>query len=309
MTKMERQPGALGLTANAATGAGLMPPPWPVKHDLRVGHVCSLITAFGIAAVSVVGLVWGAKGLYPAKPPSVLVSRAGDATNLIVILPSLLTSMWLARRGSLIGLLLWPGALFYALYTYAIYLVGAPFTVLIFAYVVLVILTATTLIGLIVGVDGNQVRDRLAGTPARTVGAALVVLAVLAYAGLISTAVGMLGSPASELGFRPQWVVDCALGTPALLIGGALLWRRAPLGYQAAEGLLLVSALGGVAFAVAGILDRPLGSHPVDWSVIAVHLAISAVSAGLLAFFASRVATRQPNAQTFASTDRPQSRR
>ena len=116
----------------------------PITHDLRLGYVCSLVTAFGIAAVSVVGLLWGANGLYPAKPPSVLASRAGDATNLIVTLPSLLASMWLARRGAPIGLLLWLGALFYALYTYAIYLVGAPFTVLIFAYVFLVILTATT---------------------------------------------------------------------------------------------------------------------------------------------------------------------
>ena len=55
---------------------------------------------------------------------------AQDAYNLVVGLPILLASLWLARRGSFIGLLLWPGALFYMLYTYALYLVGAPFSAL-----------------------------------------------------------------------------------------------------------------------------------------------------------------------------------
>jgi hypothetical protein len=144
MAKTEQQSDVKGPTAHTAAGDGVTLPPSPIKHDLRLGYICSLVTAFGIAAVSVAGLVWGAHGLYPTTPPSVLVSRAGDATNLIVILASLLASMWLARRGSLIGLLLWPDALFYALYTDAIYLVGAPFTVLIFAYVLLVILSVAT---------------------------------------------------------------------------------------------------------------------------------------------------------------------
>jgi hypothetical protein len=113
MDRTEQQPDAKGLTPHTAAGGGVTLPPSPIKHNLRLGYICSLVTAFGIAAVSAAGLVWGAGGLYPATPPSVLVSRAGDATNLIVILPSLLASMWLARRGSLIGLLLWPGALFY----------------------------------------------------------------------------------------------------------------------------------------------------------------------------------------------------
>jgi hypothetical protein len=268
-------------------------PAAPTRHDLRPAFVSSLVVAFGVAVVSVVGLVWGPDGLYPAEAPSVLVSRAGDATSLIVVLPSLLASMWLGRRGSLLGLLLWPGALFYVLYTYAIYLGGAPFTVLVFAYVVLVILSAATVIGIVAAIDGNQVRQRLAATPARAVGAALVVIAVLAYAGLTVTALSMLGSSPSELGFRAQWVVDCSLGTPVLLFGGALLWRHANLGYVAASGLLLVSGLGGVAFAVAGALDGPLNGHRTALAVIAVHLVISAVSFGLLAYFTAR-ATKPP---------------
>ena len=39
-----------------------------------------------------------------------------DAFNLVVGVPLPLGLLWLARRGSLVGLLLWPGALFYVLY-------------------------------------------------------------------------------------------------------------------------------------------------------------------------------------------------
>ncbi len=56
--------------------------------------------------------------------------------------------MWIARRGSLIGLLFWPGALFYVLYTYAFYLIGVPFNALFLSYVALVALSAYTMIGI-----------------------------------------------------------------------------------------------------------------------------------------------------------------
>jgi len=75
------------------------------------------------------------------------------------------------------------GALFYTLYAYAVYLVGAPFTVLVFAYVALVILSASTLIGIVASIDSAEVRHHLAGTPVRSVGDALIVIAILAYAG------------------------------------------------------------------------------------------------------------------------------
>ena len=214
-----------------------------------------------------------------------------------MVLPILLGSMWLARRGSLIGLLLWPGALwpgalFYALYAYVPYLVGAPFSVLFFVYAGLVTLSAFTIIGILASIDAEEVRRRLAGAQARGVGAALVVISLAAYAGLTAAAVGALGDPAREAATRPLAVADWALGTPVLLLGGALLWRRAPLGYVAAPGLLLVSGLGGIVFALAAVIDNVLSRPQTELAVIAVHLVISAVSFALLAWFV-RGATRE----------------
>lgn len=68
-----------------------------------------------------------------------------------------------ARRGSLIGLLLWPGALFYLAYTYVHYLVGAPFSALFLGYVAIVALSAYTTIGLVASIDRDTARQRLSG--------------------------------------------------------------------------------------------------------------------------------------------------
>jgi hypothetical protein len=262
-----------------------MTPPVPIRRDLTLAYAGSLLVAVGIGIASVAGLVSRADDHY-GETSLVLVSPGADAANLVLVLPILLGAMWLARRGSLFGLLLWPGALFYPLYAYVPYLVGAPFGGLFFVHAGLVTLSAFTVIGILASIDGAEVRQRLAGAPARGVGAILVVIAVAAYAGLMSAAVSVLGDPAAEAATRPLAVADWAVGTPVLLAGGVLLWLRAPLGYVAAPGLLLVSGLGGVVFAVAAVVDNLQSGPQTDAAVIAVHLVISAISLTLLGVFA-----------------------
>lgn len=273
----------------------------PVRAGLKPAYASSLLIALGVAAVSVVGLGWGTDGLYDAASPLVQVSRGGDAANLAVGLPALLSSMWLARRRSLLGLLLWPGALFYVLYAYALCLLAAPFSGLFFGYVALVTLSSWTLAALVAGIDAGEVRRRLASAPARGVGGALVAIAALAYLGLTAASAAALG--AGEPVMRAQWVVDYAVGTPALLLGGVLLLRRAPLGYAAAAGLLLVSGLNGLAFAASAVLDGALAGRPVEPAVVSVHLVIAAASLAILARFAR--AAGSPPAAREGATRRP----
>jgi hypothetical protein len=267
----------------------------PLKGDLKLVRISSIVISLAVAGVSVIGLWWGSDGRY-AGSPLVQVSEGGDAANLILGLPMLLGSVWLARRRSLLGLLLWPGALFYLLYAYALYLLEAPFGALFLGYVALVTLGSWTLIGLVAGIDGDDVRRRLAAMPARVVGGALVAIAVLAYAGLTAAVAGSLGG--GEPAMRTQWVVDYALATPVLLLGGVLLLRRASLGYVAAAGLLLVSGLNGLAFALSAALDSMLAGRAIEPVVVSVHLVIAAVSFALLAFFGLWVTGRRPFERT-----------
>jgi hypothetical protein len=276
-------------------------PSLPTRSDRALAYSASLAIAAGMLVASGGGLLSGADGPY-GEASLVLVSRGADAANLVLVMPLLLGSMWLARRGSLIGLLMWPGVLFYALYAYVPYLVGAPFSGLFFVYVALVTLSAFTVSGILASVDGDGVRRRLAGAPARGMGGALVIIALLAYAGLTATALSALGDPAGELATRPLAVADWALGTPVLLAGGVLLWLKAPLGYVAAPGLLLVSGLGGVAFALAAIVDNLGSGPPTETAVIVVHLVISAVSFALLAWFGWAARPQQPLARSGTTT-------
>lgn len=70
-------------------------------------------------------------------------------------------------------------------------------------------------------------------------------------------------------------------------MGGILLWARRSFGYTAGPGVLLVSTLGGVVFAVAAVADNLSGDIPTDLSVVVVHLVIGAASLGVLAWFLS----------------------
>jgi hypothetical protein len=81
--------------------------------------VLSLLTASLLVVTSVAGLLLGRRGLYTPDPRTLPAFLGQDALTLAVGLPLLLASVWLARRGSLRGLLLWPGVLFYVAYSYA----------------------------------------------------------------------------------------------------------------------------------------------------------------------------------------------
>jgi hypothetical protein len=258
----------------------------PVARDLTLAYLASLLVAALMAVASAAGILLAPAGLYGRDPALVAVFAGQDAANLLVGLPILLGSVWLARRGSFAGLLLWPGALFFVLYTYALYLVGAPFNALFLLYVGLVVLSAYMTVGVVAGTDGDAVRVRLARAPARTVGGVLVGIGLLATAGLMAPVITALGDPSSvDPLLHARWVVDFAVGNPVLLIGGVLLWRRTGLGYATAAGLLFLSGVNGVAFAVGAALGALLTATPIDAAVIAVHLVIAAVCLALLAYF------------------------
>jgi hypothetical protein len=170
--------------------------PLPVRRRLTFSYRASLVVAALMAVASGAGLLLG--------------------------------SRWLAHRGSLVGLLFLPGTLFYALYWYVLYLTDAPFSVLFLVYVPLVTLSAFTISGVVSSTDGEEVRRRLSATvPARAIGALLVVLGLLTLAQDTTGAlVSALADDApADPAARPVWISDLALQAPAVIVGGALLWR------------------------------------------------------------------------------------
>lgn len=271
-----------------------------IVPDLTLAYRATLVIAALMAVVSMAGLALGARGLYGPDPllaVGVTPVAGGllvpgwlgqDAVNLVVGVPILLGSLWLARRGSLIGLLLLPGALFYVLYTYTLYLVGAPFSVLFLLYVPLATLSAYVIIGLLSGFDREQVRQQLSQpVSARLIGGLLVVLALLTLAqdasGALLTALG--GAAATAAMARPVWIGDLAVEAPAVLVGGVLLWRRRALGYAVGPGLLLQYGLTPIGLVANMALGGVLTQSPLDVGTSIVLLAFGLVCFVPLAFF------------------------
>lgn len=258
----------------------------PITRDLNLAYLASLVVAVLMTIVSIAGVLLTPGRLYGGDPALSSVFVGQDAANLVVGLPILLGSAYLARRASLVALLVWPGALFYVLYTYALYLVGAPFNALFLAYVALVVLAAYTTIGVVASIDGEAVRARLGKAPARTIGGVLLGVGLLATLGLLALVLPALGEPALvDPLLHARWIVDFTFGNPVLFAGGVMLWRRAGLGYATAAGLLFLSGENGVAFAVGGVLGALLTQTPIDAPVIAVHLVIATACLAILAYF------------------------
>jgi hypothetical protein len=258
-----------------ATGA--QPIALPVTRDLTPAYAGSLIVALLVAVAAAGGLLFSST-VYPTEK-ALLAYLPVDLFHLVVGLPILLGSMWLARRGRLAGLLCWPGALLYVLYSYITNLVGVPFGMLFLPYLLLVALSAYTTIGLLTSIDGEEVRRRLDGAvPTRTAGGLLVGLTGLFVAiNAANIVAGLAGQTTDALDLVPVWTADFLVVIPTCLATGILLWRRKALGYVAGVGVLLQYSL--LFFGLVAVLAFPA---LYDGSLVAVGDIMSMLACGLL---------------------------
>lgn len=214
----------------------------PVTGNLTRAYVLSLIVVAVTAVASIIGLLYQTN-IYPTE--ELRQSYAiNDALNLIIGLPILLGSMWLAWRGRMIGLLLWPGALLYGLYNYTAYVFGLPLSFSAIIYLIIVFLSAYALFELLTNIDKHSVQAQLAdAVPAKTAGWILTVFGILfivrAAAMLIDASINQTMIPAAELG---TLIADIILSL-FWIAGGVLLLRRIALGYVSGLGLLFAISM------------------------------------------------------------------
>jgi hypothetical protein len=167
-----------------------------------------------------------------------------DWVTLVVALPLLAASAVRAGRGCARGVLLWLGTLGYAVYNYAYYLFGAALNIFFPLYLGALIIAALALIiGLSRIAPSELARLFTMRTPVRIIGGyfAFVGLSLASIWLMIWGAYIFAGrpTPVDTEAFKLVAALDTVLMTPALAIGGTLLWRRHPWGY-------VVSAIAGV---------------------------------------------------------------
>jgi len=233
----------------------------PTRRNLTLIYALSSIIAILMAAASVTGLLHRAV-IYPTD--DLLQSFvSNDVVNLLIGLPILLGSMWSARRGKLIGLLLWPGALFFVLYNYMVYVFAMPLNVAFLLHLTLVTLSAYTIIGLIASIDGEAVQQRLTGSvPERVAGGILAGLGLLFFVRVIGVIVSALTSQTPIAETELALHVSDFLITPAWVIGGVLLWRRKEFGYVTGLGLLFQASMLFIGLIIFLLLQPFLTAAP-----------------------------------------------
>jgi hypothetical protein len=234
---------------------------FPVGRDLGPAYLLSLTAALLMAGVSLAGLLFQSS-LYPTAELR-QAYLANDIVNLLIGVPALLGSMWLARRGWLTGLLLWPGALLYVLYNYVAYAVGMPLGWISLVYLALVLLSASGIGSWLRAIDKESVGQRLGGfVPGKSSGWVLFGLGGLFFLRGLSLIIqagrDQVTLPMSGLGVL---VADLILSA-SWIAGGVLLLRRKPLGYALGLGLLFSGSLLFISLVMYLLLTPPLTGVP-----------------------------------------------
>ena len=249
----------------------------PVTRALTLIQWISYLIALLAAAVAMAGLGSGAS-LYQSEE-MLLLKVPTDLFTLIIAVPLLLISIWLARHGRLLGLLCWPAPLLYLLYIYVANAIGVPLGILFLPYVAIAALSGYTLIGLIACIDAGTVRRRLAdAVPARPSGVILVALSILFSLMNVAYVITALTNPAPGHPLEmPVWIADFVVLAPAWILGGLLLWRRNALGYVAGAALLLVGCMLFLGAIFSLVYAALYTGAPLDLAGVVIMLVASLV--------------------------------
>ena len=248
----------------------------PLRQPLRWLVLFSLLIVVFTAVAAVAGVIY-AEDLYPNEE---LRQNAlgNDVFTLIIGLPIITGSVWLAWRGKLIGLLFLPGALFYGLYNYLIYLFGMPFNVVYPLYMIIVTLSIYTTIGLVASIDAGLVKQRLNGrVPERLGGGLLVLFAVLFMLRSLAEMGTALSNQTSLAGFELGLLVVDFIISAVWVICGLLLWQRQSLGYVGGPGLLFQVSMLFVGILGVVILQPVLTESAFNLSDFLVLLVMSLI--------------------------------
>ncbi|MBC8401287.1 MAG: hypothetical protein H8E14_07345 [Candidatus Marinimicrobia bacterium] len=247
----------------------------PIRRSLTPAYILSLIVAL-LMSFTALGSILYQTTIYPTANLR-YIFVATDVGNLLIALPLLLASLWLTYSGKIMGLLCWPGALFYVLYVYVPYLIAIPFNLFFPAYLLLIPLSGIGIIYILTNIDGVAIRRRFIDqAPARTAAGILVGLAILIilHQSILMVS-ALMNQTTVEIQELALWIDDFVVAVPMVLVSGILLWRREPLGFVTAPALLM--AYGFLSIGLVPVMI--VHAHSLDMTVDTVGIVVVLVMA------------------------------
>jgi hypothetical protein len=205
-----------------------------------------------VLAITGLGAFWPAI-YWQEKPVSAAGGVASDILDLFLVVPILVVSTILARRGSLCALLIWTGTLAFLSYNFMIYAFAVRFNAMFLAYCAVLGLSFYGVMAVREFLPAHEVAKTFGpGAPRKSIAVAFLVLAVTAAGGELKEIVAAIHSgqtPPSviEAGqlTNPIHVLDLCFLLPALVIAAVLLLRRSEEGFVLAPvlsvALILIS--------------------------------------------------------------------
>lgn len=184
-------------------------------------------------------------------PTSAAGGLASDIVDLFLVLPTLVISTLLARRGSLSAVLFWTGTLGFLAYNFVIYAFAVHFNAMFLAYCAVLGLSFYGLLGVREFLVPEEVAKTYSdGAPRRSIAVTFILLAIITAAmelKEIVVAIHAAQVPASAAGVgqrtNPIHVLDLCFLLPALVIAAVLLLRRKEMGFTLAPVLSVVLIL------------------------------------------------------------------
>jgi hypothetical protein len=230
------------------------------------------------ALALVAALAAGASFFVPGvlRGPAVMNGSArGTALVMLVVgLPVLLVSMYLAARGSIRAKVVWLGVVAYLIYNSVMFILGTPLNQLYLFYEAMLALSIWSAILLIRTIDLDSFAKRFAAAlPARAIAAYMLVIVALNSLVWLAGAVPAVLSTASPaavlqgLGVAtvPTYDQDLAFWLPLTAMAAVWLWQRRAWGYLIVGAMLAYQVVEGIGVAV----DQWMGSNADPTSTVA----------------------------------------
>ncbi len=236
------------------------------EQEIRMVVRLSILLAMLLVFVSTIGLFF--PNVYLKETPNWTAQAVGqDIFDLFLVVPFLLITAVFIRMKRRTGLLLWSGAIFYLIYSFVIYSFAVHFNHLFILYCLILGLSFYSFMYFLVSQIKQPIADWFDNkVPTKGIGIYLIAIACVFYLLWLSEIVPAMIAGATprniiEMGLltNPVHALDLSIVLPGIIIVGALLLRRKPLGLLLAPTVLVFMVLMDITIGGLNIVMRARG--------------------------------------------------